>query len=553
MAGVRSRPNTRGQFAAIGRVRWQLFANSLRTIRGRLELVARAFMFLGFAVLGFGGSVGLGIASWYFVSHGKPEYLAFLWWPVFLFWQFFPVLASAFSENIDSSNLLRFPLTFRLYFFVRIVFGSLEPATAIGVLWSAGIVVGVAVASPSLFFVAALAMLAFAILNILLGRMVYAWVERWLAQRRSRELLGIFFFLFIISIQFINPMILHFGRRAAPAMTHFSQQALPLQRFLPPGLAADSIASGLHGDFLRSYAGLALQCLYAGLILWLLNIRLRAQYMGENLSEAVARVAKPNSKQVATAGWNIPGVTGPVSAIVEKEFHYLSRSGPMLFTFIMPLVILVVFRVGSGRAGIPGGPLAHTSDLAFPVGAAYTLLILTNLVYNTFGGDAVGVQLFFLSPVRFREVLLGKNLAHAIAMAIEIFLVWLGVCFLYQPPSLEITAATISGITFGLLVNLAAGNMLSIYTPKKIDYGTFGRQRASGTTALASLVLQAVVIGICAAALLLARAYGRIWIAVIIYTVLACVAAAGYTMVLSRVDSVAVKRREAMIAELSRA
>jgi ABC-2 type transport system permease protein len=553
VAGVDLTPSMRGQFAAIGRVRWQLFVNSLRTVRGRLELVARAFMFLGFALLGLGGSVGLAVGAWYFIAHGKPQLLAFLLWPVFLFWQFFPVLASAFSENVDSSNLLRFPLTFRSYFLVRLIFGSLEPATAIGILWSTGIVAGIALGSIRLILVAVPAMLAFAILNVLLGRMVYVWVERWLAQRRTRELLGIVFFLFIISFQLINPLMMRFGRRAGPAMSHFSEQALPFQRFLPPGLAADAIARAFQQNFLQAMGDVALQCFYAALILWLLNIRLRAQYLGENLSEAVARTSKPAAKTGIVPGWNVPGVTGAVSAIVEKEFHYLSRSGPMLFTFIMPIVVLGIFRFGSGRAGAPGSPLSHASDLAFPVGAAYTLLILTNLVYNTFGGDAVGMQFFFLSPVKFREILIGKNLAHAIVMTIEIFLVWIGVCFLYQPPSLEITIATICGVIFGLLVNFAAGNMLSMYTPKKIDYGTFGRQRASGTTAVASLAIQAATVGLCALALLAARASGRIWVASLAFLILIGVAAVGYSMVLSRADTVALKRRETMISELSRA
>jgi ABC-2 type transport system permease protein len=553
VAGVDLTPSMRGQFAAIGRVRWQLFVNSLRTVRGRLELVARAFMFLGFALLGLGGSVGLAVGTWYFIAHGKPQLLAFLLWPVFLFWQFFPVLASAFSENVDSSNLLRFPLTFRSYFLVHLIFGSLEPATAIGILWSTGIVAGIALGSIRLILVAVPAMLAFAILNVLLGRMVYVWVERWLAQRRTRELLGIVFFLFIISFQLINPLMMRFGRRAGPAMSHFSEQALPFQRFLPPGLAADAIARAFQQNFLQAMGDVALQCFYAALILWLLNIRLRAQYLGENLSEAVARTSKPAAKTGIVPGWNVPGVTGAVSAIVEKEFHYLSRSGPMLFTFIMPIVVLGIFRFGSGRAGAPGSPLSHASDLAFPVGAAYTLLILTNLVYNTFGGDAVGMQFFFLSPVKFREILIGKNLAHAIVMTIEIFLVWIGVCFLYQPPSVEITIATICGVIFGLLVNFAAGNMLSMYTPKKIDYGTFGRQRASGTTAVASLAIQAATVGLCALALLAARASGRIWVASLAFLILIGVAAVGYSMVLSRADTVALKRRETMISELSRA
>ena len=542
-----------GQFDAIARVRWQLFVNSLRTVRGRLELVARAFMFFGFALLGMIGFAGLGGGAWYFTSHGKVAILAVLFWPVFLLWQLFPVLATAFSENVDSSNLLRFPLTFRSYFFVRIIFGSLEPATAIGILWSLGIALGVAIAKPSLAFVAALVILAFIALNILLGRMIYAWVERWLAQRRTRELVGIVFFVFLISFQFLGPLMNRFGDRSAPALTRFSEHALPIQRFLPPGLAADSVASAFHGEYVRSAGSFVLQCIYAAVILWLLDVRLRAQFRGENLGESAARVAKPAGKKVTASSWDIPGVSGPISAIVEKEFHYLSRSGPMLFTFIMPVVILLIFRFGAGKSGASGGILTHATDLAFPVGAAYTLLILTNLVYNSFGGDAVGVQMFFLSPVRFREILMGKNLAHAILMVIEIVLVYLATCFLYRPPSAAITLATICGMAFALLVTLAAGNLMSMYSPKKIDYAVFGRQRASGATAFASIGIQAVVLGLCALALMVARAYGRVWVATLIFLFLAAIAATAYVMVLSRVDTVALKRREVMITELSRA
>lgn len=553
MARVDGGGGTRGQFAAIARVRWQLFVNSVRTIRGRLELAARAVMFLGFAVLGLAGFAALGFGSWYLTSHGKAAVLAALFWPVFLLWQLFPLVATAFSENVDSSNLLRFPLTFRSYFFVRIVFGSLEPATAVGILWSLGTLAGVVAARPALVFVAAPVILAFMALNVLLGRMIYAWVERWLAQRRTRELLGILFFIFLISFQFIGPLISQFGERSAPAITQFSEQALSIQRFSPPGLVADSIAMAFHGDYSRSMASFALEIFYAGVILWLLNLRLRAQFRGENLGESAARVARPIGRQPAGDGWDVPGVSGAISAIVQKEFHYLSRSGPMLFTFVMPVVILLIFRFGAGKGGGSGGVLVRATDLAFPVGAAYTLLILTNLVYNSLGGDAVGVQMFFLAPVRFREILMAKNLAHSLVTAVEIVLVWLAVCILYRRPSAAITVATICGMAFSLLVTLSAGDLMSMYSPKKIDYAVFGRQRASGATALASIGIQAAVLGLCALAAMVARAYGRIWIATVIFVFLAALAAACYAMVLDRVDAVALKHRETIITELSRA
>ena len=48
-----------------------------------------------FAIGGFGAfAMAIGM-SWFFVSDGRPEFLAIPLWGVFLFWQFFPVMATA--------------------------------------------------------------------------------------------------------------------------------------------------------------------------------------------------------------------------------------------------------------------------------------------------------------------------------------------------------------------------------------------------------------------------------------------------------------------------
>ena len=553
MAGLTFTAEIRGQFSAIARVRWQLFVNSLRTIRGRMEVVARGFIFFGFGMGAILGSIGLGFSAWYFVSSGRVDWLPLLLWPVFLFWQLFPVMASAFTENLDSSNLLRFPLTFPCYFLIRIAYGSFDPSTALGSVWLLGMAIGIACASPALFLSAAPVLLLFAIFNILLARMFFTWVERWLAQRKTREIFGVLFLFMVIGVQFIGPFIRHFGSRSQPAVSRVVAETLPVERLLPPGLAAQSIAHFLRAEYALAFGSIALLCAYTLAVLWLLNLRLRAQYRGENLSEAVARTAAPAAKQEIQLGWNFPGVSAPVSAGLEKEIRYLSRSGPMLFTLLMPVVVLSIFRFSSGKTDSAGGLLGHASDLAFPVGAAYTLLILTNLVYNSFGADAAGIQFYFVSPVRFREILLGKNLTHSLVLVVEMVLVWAGACLLYRPPSFAVLLTTISGVIFALLVNLTAGNLFSVYTPKKVDLATLGRQRASQVTALASLGIQAVVLGLCALAILVARAYHHIWLAAFIFIALAAVASAIYLLVLDRMDAVARQRREAMIAELCRA
>jgi ABC-2 type transport system permease protein len=554
MAGLTFNREMRGQFSAIARVRWQLFVNSLRTIRGRMEVVARGFTVLAFGMGGIVGSIAIGFTAWYLVFSGRVAWLSLLLWPVFLFWQLVPVMASAFTENVDSSNLLRFPLTFPSYFLIRIAYGSLDPPTLMGSLWLLGMTIGIGWASPLLLLPAAAALLLFAIFNILLARMLFTWVERWLAQRRAREILGVLFLFMVIGLQFIGPLVRHFGNRAhQPAVSRIATEALPIERLTPPGLVGQTITRSLRGEYVFAIRSFAVLSGYTLVILWLLNLRLRAQYQGENLSEAVPRTAAPAAKQEIHLGWSIPGVTGAVSAVLEKEIHYLSRSGPMLFTLVMPLVVLLIFRFTPGKSDSSAGLLGHSTDLAFPVGAAYAVLILTNLVFNSFGADAGGIQFYFVSPVRFREILMGKNLTHFLVLAVEMVLVWTGASLIYRPPPWDIVLATFTGVFFALIVNLTAGNLFSVYAPKKIDLSALGRQRASQVTTLASLGIQAAVLGLCALALLIARAYGHIWIAAAIFLALAAIAAVFYVVVLNRMDAVALRRREAMITELCRA
>ena len=358
----------------------------------------------------------------------------------------------------------------------------------------------------------------------------------------------------MISFQLIGPMINRYGNHPNPEALQLAHRIIPLQRLLPPGLAAAAIASVKRGDFKIGITALGLLCGYGVGIFWLLAIRLRAQFHGENLSEASIAVNSSRLQKVERLGWNLPGIPGAIAAIFEKEIRYLSRSGPMIFTLIMPVFILFIFRLTPSTSGKTSGTLlGRSSDLAFPVGAAYALLILTNLVYNSLGADGGGIQLFFTAPVRFRSVMAAKNMAHSGILALETILVWMGASLMFQPPAAAITLATVAGLSFALPVNLAAGNLLSISTPKKVDYGTFGRQRASNTTVFASFGVQIVVLGLAALTLMVARAYGRIWLATVIFLALAVIAWFGFFLALNSTDRKALNRREEIIAELTRA
>ncbi|MGB8949955.1 MAG: hypothetical protein WCC05_13175 [Candidatus Sulfotelmatobacter sp.] len=548
---------TRSQLAAIAGVRWRMFVNSLHTTRATLELISRIIVGFAFIIGGVGGAFGMAVGAFLFLSQGKPEMLALLLWPVFIFWQVFPVMATAFTNNPDSSDLLRFPLNYRSYFLVRLAYGAFDPATALGGLWTVGILVGVTFAKPALLPWTVLVLLTFALFNLVFLQMVFAWVDRWLAQRRTRELMGILFILLMLSFQLIGPLTRYFERPAQTGAHLYLQRYVePLARvqgILPPGLAADAISQAVFSRFMAAFTSFLLLCAFVLLIGYCLHLRLLAQYRGENLTEIAAASSLPRDRSLRL-GWNLPGFSTPVAAVFEKEIRYLLRSGPMLLTLIMPLFVLVVFRFGAmNQARHSAAFLARTPDMAFPAAAAYTLLMLTNLAYNNFGGDAGGIQFFYACPVSFQEIVLAKNFAHASILAIEVLVAWIAVGFLYGRPTLEVTVASLAGLLFAAPVNFAAGNLLSIYSPKKLDYSSFGRQRASQTTVLISLGVQLFVVGVGALAFWIARTYGNLWIATLILLVLAGISLTGYRMILNRMDGLALQRRETLVGELCRA
>ena len=547
-----SATNVTAQLSAVAELRWHTFVNRLRTKRGKVELVSR-FIIGSFFTLGSLGTFVFAIGmSWFFVSQDKPEFLAILFWFVLVFWQLFPVMATAFTNNPDSSELLRFPLNYRTYFLVRLAYGFCDPASALGTIGLLGILIGVGVARPALLPWTAVAVLAFGLFNLVLMQMIFAWLERWLAQRRTREIFGVFFILFMLSFQLIGPIAQRLGHGPHPELSRDLQIAARVQTALPPGIAAQAIVQAAGAHFAAAFFFLLLLVALTSAIGWLLHIRIRAQFFGENLNEAAAGPVH-NQKQPVQPGWSLPGFPQSVAAVFEKEMRYLGRSGPMLLTLIMPIFMLLIFRFGAMNALRHSNSFARTPDMAFPGAAAYSLLVLTNLVFNSFGGDGGGMQFFYASPAQFHHIVLAKNLTHAGVLLFNAAFAWIAVTLLYGPPHLPVTIATLAGLLFAAPLNFAAGNLLSLYSPRKRDFSTFGRQNISQTTVLVSFGLQIFLVAVGTGVFALARLYGNLWIATLLFLVLAAISLPVYVVILRRVDGVAIERRETLLAELCRA
>lgn len=543
MAGLN--PDFGDQLRAIANLRLRLFINSLRSIRGRANLVSRSIGAVLVLGAGAGGAFALAVTAWGILTEGRPVWLDLLLWLVFLFWQLFPVMATAFTENVDASVLLRFPLSYPRYFVVRLLYGGLDIATALGLCWSLGLFLGIVAARPGLAPWAALVIALFVAFNILMARTVFVWIEHWLSRRRSREVLGVLFILMMIGFQTAGPLLGRYSSRPASQRLQALVRLIPAERLLPPGLASSSIGYAALGLNSASAGTLLLLLLCGAVAFSFLNHRLRAQYRGENPSGW--EKPRAQSKDIVRTAWRLPGLPAPIAAVFEKELHYFSRSGPMLFTLIMP--IIMVFILWGGRKGL----FEHRSGFIFPLGAAYCLLIMTNIVYNSYGGDGGGIQFFFVSPASFQQIAIAKNLAQVAILAVDIFILWLGVRVIFEPPQLRVVVLTVAWYLFAAPLNFTVGNLLSIYSPKRIDYATFGRQRAAESTIFASFAVQLSALGIGAAAVVMGRHFGSLWISSSVLFLLAVPSLVGYFVHLQRIDRIALSRREVLATELCRA
>ena len=166
-----------------------LFVNGLRSKRGKMELVSRIIVTSAFALGGLGGFTLATVSAYYFFA-GNGRDAAHPAVADFFFWQVFPVMSTAFTNNPDSSDLLRFPLTYRSYFLIRLAYGFCDPASALGTRGFSGFFWASAshaqCCSPGRCLCCNLrALQSGPAANCL------RWLERWLAQRRTREILGV--------------------------------------------------------------------------------------------------------------------------------------------------------------------------------------------------------------------------------------------------------------------------------------------------------------------------------------------------------------------------
>lgn len=544
MAGIETTPGLLGQAQLVAWLRWRMLVNSLRTGREQFDFLARLVVGTLMGLLALGIGIGAGAGAYVLVIQGRLAQLQVIPWVAFFGWQFLSILTVATALEFDSRALLRYPLRFSTYYALNLAYGLSDMFALATLFGLACVTAGMVAARGELLVWVAPILGVCAAFNLIFNRYLFAWIERLLARRRGREALFLVLILGMVFAQLVAVQVERWVESGGAWVVFLRYAAYAL----PPGVAGLALETAARGDMRAALLATSLLVGYTLLFAVFLTRRLRRQYAGEDLSEAPAPSLAPAQAARAT-GWRLPGVSEPVAAIFEKEMRYFLRIGPLLILLVLPFAFVVLLLLIGGSPKGPPKLFARAPEYLFPSAVGYVFLLLMPYAHNLFAYDRHGVQLLLMAPVRFRDVLLGKNLAVSAWLVVETSLISIAVSVLAAPPGVLVAAATIAALLFALLVNLAVGNLLSLYFPRAHDVERF-RNRQSGVTILLGLFLQVVVYGIVGMILAFARLFGRMELGALALLGLAAAAWPLYSAVLGEADRIAANSREILTREL---
>jgi ABC-2 type transport system permease protein len=542
-------PGVIEQIKLVAGLRLQTMKNGLRRKSNRWDLIGMIWISIFSSLMVIGLGVAFYAGTMTFLRTNRAGWMGVLFWGLFVWWQVFPIFEAGFGANFEFRTLLRFPMSQRAFYLLGLSYGFGDFAAIAGSCWILAMLLATATTRPGLLPAMAGVGLTFILLNVTLERLLGSWIEKILARRRTRELFLAIFVMAMVSLNFLNPVMQHYGKNVVP-------KAMELVRYtawLPGSLAGAVIGGAAKSDFRGAMVGTV------GLLCWLLALsgllwqRFTTQYRGEELSESAAPAAVRKKERIKEAGGELPELLpGSIAGVMMKEFRYMTRNGFAFLTLILPPVMVVYFSIQFGGKGSMLKQHGLSPEIFFPAIMAYLILILVSPAYNSFAYEGKGIQTYFMAPISFREVLLGKNLFLMSLVVFELTLAFGLLIWRMGLPSLPRFIATIGAAVFAVLGQLAIANWSSLSFPKKMEIGKMKGQRNSGIAVWAAFGVQIVLGGICTVVLFAGQWTNSPWLPVIAFTGLTAAALGGYTASLRSMDALAEEKKELLIETLSR-
>jgi hypothetical protein len=172
--------------------------------------------------------------------------------------------------------------------------------------------------------------------------------------------------------------------------------------------------------------------------------------------------------------------------------RYLRQNSRLVLQLIYPPIIflLLIFNSPARKFSFATKPAGMLAGLA-----GFLLLSLPNLGYNIFGMDKEAFGRWLLSPLPLRKVLIAKNLTHGGLLALLYLLVAAIVIAIAHIDLLNVATVTV-GFFAILILQLGAGNLISVYWPKRIELSQMNSKMASNAAGFASLLVVLPVMAI---------------------------------------------------------
>jgi len=534
------------QIRLVAGLRWRILRNNLKNKQRVLDLIGVVissimgiFLVVGIAIGVFAGTVS-------FLQNHHEARMALFFWGIFLWWQVMPIFVAGFSPSFSFRSLLRFPMSFSVFYLLGIAYGLADSAALSSLIWLFTMALATAIVNFALLPAMLLACALFLIVNVTLERLVGSWVEKILSKRRSREVFLALFVMLMVSLQFLNPVLQKYGNSAKPEAERIVRYVAPF----PGSLAGRILTASAVNDFFSLLVGAAGLAGYALLFGGLFFIRYRAQYRGEELSEtmAPARAAARTAVMAdEVSGAEITVLPATVATVVGKEFRYLFRNGFMATALLFPPMLALLFSIQFGGVHPTALRRGVSPDLFFPGMMAYLVLMLMAPAYNNFAYEGRGMQTYFMLPVKFRDILMGKNLVTISVLAAEIAVCVALLWWRVGLPPLPIFLATMGALVFAVAGQLTIANWSSLTFPKKMEFGKMQGNRQSGMAVLVAFGAQIVFGVTCGLVLFAGRAAGNPWLSLEIFIFLAAAAVGGYIASLDPLTRFAEQKKESVL------
>jgi ABC-2 type transport system permease protein len=382
----------------------------------------------------------------------------------FLYWQLIPVLMASMGSSLDTKKLLVYPIPTGQLFTLEVLLRISTGVEMLLLLTGAGIGL---LLNPRIPFWGPCALLIFVIFNLFCSAGVRDLLVRLLARKRIREVVA----LLLVLLAALPQLLVFAGFQNRVSRLFASQPSA-----FWPWTATARLAQGV-----ASFESIGV------LLIWTAAAYLFGRWQFErSLAVDAPERAASAGRKASRIEWiyRLPSalVPDPLAALIEKELRFLSRAPRFRLVFLMGFTfgLLIWAPIAFGQASSQHSLVAE-NYLTFV--SVYALLLLTDaLFWNCFGFDRSAAQIYFLVPLKMSTVLMGKNLAAAFIVFLEIASITI-VCTLLRMSVTPIQVLEALAVTCVVTIFLLAiGNLSSVYNPRSVNPAKSFRSAASGRT-----------------------------------------------------------------------